>query len=374
VSDTEDIAAARRALGKHLARLRTAAGHSQFQLAPLIGYSRSTIATAETGKRIAAREFWQSCDEVLASDGVLTRQYDELNALRSRHHAAVQQATQLKQRARVLCWQLAAIERTDATGPVHGPELEPMTAALDKPWRIGRASLNAVASVLAATRLLEDQTSSRAVLPVVRNLVAIIDVYAREARSEVRPRTLALASELHCYLGWLWFEALRADRRAGADFDAALSLAVEADHPDHLAHAASFKGYVGLKTNRLGQAIALSEAAQRDSRTLPALRVFDGYQTGHAYALAGDARHADQAMLAADRLLEALPDDPLPTWAYWYNIPFLITQRANVHDALGRHDQAVADLEAGLAEMPLEHRDAEWAQDIQQRLAALQAR
>ena len=53
----------------------------QPQLAPLVGYSRSTVANAETGRRTAARDFWHCCDEVLATTGALTRQYDELDAL-----------------------------------------------------------------------------------------------------------------------------------------------------------------------------------------------------------------------------------------------------------------------------------------------------
>jgi len=125
------------------------------------------------------------------------------------------------------------------------------------------------------------------------------------------------------------------------------------------------------KSQRYDSAIALSEAARRDSRTLPALRVFDTYQAGHAYALAGHIRCAEGAMLTADRLLETLSNDPLPTWTYWYNAPFLMTQRANVHDALGRPEKAIADLEAGLADMPAEHRNAEWACDIRERLAEL---
>jgi transcriptional regulator with XRE-family HTH domain len=82
VTDSEDVVAARRALGKRLAQLRVAAGFSQPQFAPFIGYSRSTVSTAETGQRTAARDFWQRCDQVLANDGGLTRQYDELEALR----------------------------------------------------------------------------------------------------------------------------------------------------------------------------------------------------------------------------------------------------------------------------------------------------
>jgi len=301
MADTETITAARRALGEGLAQLRAAAGLSQPQLAPLIGYSRSTIATAETGQRTAARDFWQRCDAVLAAGGMLTRQYDELDVLRRQRRVDLQRATDAERQARVMHRQLAAL--SIETTPVPNGELEPVTAALDKPWRMGSSTLDATASVLAATRLLEDETSSGAVLQVIRNLVAIADVYAQDARLELRPRMLALTSELHTYLGWLWFAGLRDGQRATVEFDAALALALEADHPDHLAHASSFKAYIALKSQRYDSATALSEAACRDDRTLPALRVFDSYQAGHAYALAGHVRCAERAMLTALTLI-----------------------------------------------------------------------
>jgi len=367
---TDDITGARRALGEQLAQFRTAAGLSQPQLAPLIGYSRSTIATAETGQRAAARDFWQRCDQVLNTSGALTGQYDELAALRRQHRQTVQHAAQAERLARILGWH-QVVGDAGSMIPLADGEMEPITAALDKPWRVSHPALGAVASVLAATRVLEDETSSRAVLPTVHNLVGIIDVYARDAPSQVRARTLALASELHYYLGWLWLDGGHPQRQTEAVFDSAMSLAVEADNPDHLAQAASFKGYMALKTGRFDQAVTLSEIAGRDRRTLAALRVFDGYQAGLAHALAGDIHSAEQAMLAADRQLEALPDDPLPDWGYWYHVPFLVTQRASVHEALNRTDRAIADLETGLTEMPPEHRNAEWGREIQERLAAL---
>ncbi len=71
----------RRALGRRLASLRSRSGFSQWEFAPLTGYSRSTLSDAELGRHRLRREFWQRCDEALMSDDVLTAAYDRIEAL-----------------------------------------------------------------------------------------------------------------------------------------------------------------------------------------------------------------------------------------------------------------------------------------------------
>ncbi len=71
----------RRALGRRLAALRSRSGFSQWEFAPLTGYSRSTLSDAELGRHRLRREFWQRCDEALISEGVLTAAYDRIEVL-----------------------------------------------------------------------------------------------------------------------------------------------------------------------------------------------------------------------------------------------------------------------------------------------------
>ena len=71
----------RRALGQRLAALRSCSGFSQWDFAPLTGYSRSTLSDAELGRHRLRREFWQRCDQALTSEGVLTAAYDRIEAL-----------------------------------------------------------------------------------------------------------------------------------------------------------------------------------------------------------------------------------------------------------------------------------------------------
>jgi hypothetical protein len=70
----------RRALGRQLAALRSRADFSQWEFAPLTGYSRSTLSDAELGRHRLRREFWLRCDAALAADGVLVAAYDQIEA------------------------------------------------------------------------------------------------------------------------------------------------------------------------------------------------------------------------------------------------------------------------------------------------------
>ena len=77
-ADAETVAQLRRALGQQLAAMRNRAGLSQWELAPLTGYSRSTLSDAELGRHRLRREFWLRCDELLKADSRLVASYDRI--------------------------------------------------------------------------------------------------------------------------------------------------------------------------------------------------------------------------------------------------------------------------------------------------------
>jgi transcriptional regulator with XRE-family HTH domain len=84
----DDVRNRRKALGRRLALFREAAGYTQREFAPLTLYGRSTIANVETGGQRAPREFWQRCDELLRTGGVLTADHDEIILLEQQFLAA----------------------------------------------------------------------------------------------------------------------------------------------------------------------------------------------------------------------------------------------------------------------------------------------
>jgi transcriptional regulator with XRE-family HTH domain len=77
-ASAESVLQMRRALGRQLAALRNRAGLSQWDLAPLTGYSRSTLSDAELGRHRLRREFWLRCDQLLKADGRLLASYDRI--------------------------------------------------------------------------------------------------------------------------------------------------------------------------------------------------------------------------------------------------------------------------------------------------------
>lgn len=274
------IAELRRSLGELLATFRQAADLTQARLAQITICDRTRVAHIEKGRARADERFWQAADQACHADGVLVAAFHELQAAKHEHERQARESELAEVRAKAAQLRiqgngLVVPVADGALRPSLYTELEQSAATLERPWRVDSGTLNAIASVLASTRRLEDQTSATAVLPSVRNLVGLIDVYAGEARSQVRDQALTLASELHCYAGWLWLEA-PSHPHAAMHFDTAMSLAVEADNADHLSHAASFKGYMALQTGKLGQAISLSTVSARDTRTLTALRAFTG--------------------------------------------------------------------------------------------------
>jgi DNA-binding XRE family transcriptional regulator len=110
-ASAESLLQMRRALGRQLAALRNRAGLSQWDLAPLTGYSRSTLSDAELGRHRLRREFWLRCDQLLKADSRLLASYDRIETA-----AAV-----LEQRARgsaQLAREQGATARLRAVQPV----------------------------------------------------------------------------------------------------------------------------------------------------------------------------------------------------------------------------------------------------------------
>jgi hypothetical protein len=85
----DQITEARKALGRRLAAFRQAAGYGQEEFAPLVHYSRSSLANVEIGRQKGSRTFWHQCDEVLRTGGALGMAFAEIEGMeRLRLHEA----------------------------------------------------------------------------------------------------------------------------------------------------------------------------------------------------------------------------------------------------------------------------------------------
>ncbi len=181
----------RRALGRRLASLRSRSGFSQWEFAPLTGYSRSTLSDAELGRHRLRREFWERCDSALMTDGVLTAVYDriEVAATALRRSARSQaQAAREEQAARRLQALLPApglpapgavgLDAASAPGPApvaaaapRGPAPEPDGITWGSAGSAGTA-VGVVPGMAASGRALGGAVPPRAAPDVLPRIVA----------------------------------------------------------------------------------------------------------------------------------------------------------------------------------------------------------
>jgi transcriptional regulator with XRE-family HTH domain len=125
MSDSGDIAAMQRELGRQLAALRRQAGLSQHGLAALAGFSRSTVSLAELGRQSQAREFWAACDKALDAGGALTAGADQIGAVREAQQRAAACAAQEAREARALAAFTAAQDHSGLRAGVSGVQACP---------------------------------------------------------------------------------------------------------------------------------------------------------------------------------------------------------------------------------------------------------
>jgi tetratricopeptide (TPR) repeat protein len=110
MADSAGIVGAREALGRELAELRHTVGLTQHGLASLLpGFSRSTLANAETGQRSTTRGFWECCDAALETGGTLAGRFDQIES-------AVQAQRKLLS-GRRLAARVDSGDRQEALGP-----------------------------------------------------------------------------------------------------------------------------------------------------------------------------------------------------------------------------------------------------------------
>ncbi|HEV2784710.1 MAG TPA: helix-turn-helix transcriptional regulator [Actinophytocola sp.] len=239
---------------------------------------------------------------------------------------------------------------------------ERLALAEECPHRVDGAVLDSVAALLGATRRLEDVTSAATVLPTVREYLTMVERFAAEAGSSVRPAAVGLASELHQYAGWLHVP-LRRWQVAERLMDRATVLGMEADDPQRTATALSFAGYTAMRRGDFRRADALSEAAARDTRVDVGLRTYVTYQRAEVLALNGEPTDAYRLLGQADAMVDHLPDPAeLPDAGYWYTPAFFLGNRAFVLDKLGEHAVAKRIMAESLAELPEQWRTSEWAE------------
>lgn len=318
-----------------LGTLRAEAGLSLGELGKAAHIARGYVHHLEHGRRWPSRTFVEALDRELLAAGAL------LDA-----------------------WVAAdALPRSPA--PRSPDDRERLALAADRPRRVDRAAVCALADVLAATRRLEDAVGSAAVLPGVRRHLTLARCLLTDARLPVRNRVGALTGELHQYLGWLLTETGHPEQ-ADIELDAALAIGVELDDPNLTSLALSFKGTLAWVRRDAHEVIALSRAAGRDERLCATQHVFTAYQHARGWAMTGDVTEMDRALGRATELAGTAiaQHAEVPDSTYWHGAGFFTMQRGLTWHMLRDSRYAVraaTELSSGRGQLPDAERDSEWA-------------
>lgn len=202
--------------------------------------------------------------------------------------------------------------------------------------------------------------------------MTVLEALVVEAHGALRPAVVDLAAQWSQFTGWLYAatnELALSDGLLSRTFE----WATEADNVTLQANALSYKGHLAWMREQTGPLIGLSQAAQRNPDVHVTQRAFDAMQEARGHAMAGDARMADQRLEAA-LFLSVERFDEAPPWSYYYSAPFWTLQQGLIYSYLEHRANAAAELlTSGLAELPAEHRDAEWTGDYRRALGRLTA-
>ncbi|MBV9012108.1 MAG: helix-turn-helix domain-containing protein [Pseudonocardiales bacterium] len=321
---------------EQVATLREQAGLSLAEVATAAHVARGYVHHLEHGRRWPTRGVAQALDNALDAEGDL-----------------------------VAAWEAADALPKAAAVPVGPEDRERVALAARQPRRIDAATIGALADVLAATRRLEDQIGSAAVLPGVRAHRALACGLLADARHPIRDQAGVLAGELHQYLGWLLAESGHSEQ-AQRELDAALALGVEFEDPDLTSLALSFKGHLAWMLDDPHGVIALSCAARRDPRVFVAQHAYNAYQEARGWAMAGEPTEVDRILGRADELAEraVARQADAPPHMYWYGVGFFTLQRGFTWHTLNDPrfaQRAATELTNGLDELPEAERHSEWA-------------
>ncbi|MGH3871076.1 MAG: helix-turn-helix domain-containing protein [Pseudonocardiaceae bacterium] len=326
----------RASFAEQVVELRSQAGLSLAGVAAVAHIARGYVHHIECGRRWPTQPVAKALDDALDAGGVL-----------------------------LAAWKVADAFPRAAAVVTDPQDRERVALAARHPRRVDAATVSALADVLAATRRLEDQIGSAAVLPGIRSNRALALSLLADARLPIRARVGALAGELHQYLGWLLAETGHA-KQARAELDAALALGMEINDPELTSLALSFKGHLAWMVDDPQGVISLSRAASRDQRVFVAQHAYNAYQEARGWAMAGEPAEVDRILWRADKLAErtlARQADAPPNM-YWYGPGFFTLQRGLTWHTLGDPRfarRAARELTNGLRELPDAERHSEWA-------------
>jgi hypothetical protein len=299
VTDAEAIAEARTALGSQLSSLRQAAGYTQRAFASLIpGYSRSTLANVEVGRQQVGRSFWERCDAVLDTGGILAVGWEELEtATRERRERTAKEAEGARR----------ATLQASRTAPASAPS------------RVGRtdSDLAAIRAICQAFRTVDRQVGGGHLYPTV----------VRYLETEIGPRLVTVsdrenggifcaAVSLTDMAGWLAHD-IGDDELAHRHFGRALRLAKATGNTALTVNVMASMSHLALHRHKPAQAVRLARAGREQlckGTPPPALLARLHAMEARGLAKCRETTACHQALNDAERTLNHATDTEPAPW------------------------------------------------------------
>jgi transcriptional regulator with XRE-family HTH domain len=263
-------------------------------------------------------------------------------------------------------WAPPGVAETLAGGLTPDHEQRIM-AATERPARVDRSVIDALATVLAGQRRLEDAIGPAALVIPVGTQMRQVAAMLRHTTGPHRQPLGRIVAEWTCYAGWL-HAAVRQDDKALELFGRAEDLADEFEDGTTAQIATSFRGYVARHQGRHRAVIRASCAALAAPGGHETQRIFDVLQAAQGHAALDDRERARR--LLDDAAARATDAPEPPPAVYWYTSPFFQLYSGKVLGDLGEFGDAADLLRTGIDGIPADQRDAEWMREYRDALAA----
>lgn len=229
-----------------------------------------------------------------------------------------------------------------------------------RPSQLDAGTVDALASVLAAYRRLDDAVKPQSVIPATMVQMKEVTRMLKGARGPHRDRLAEVASEWVQFSGWMLAQ-VRKDDEAARLLNEALELADEIGNGSLAAQALNFKGYIARQKGQSRGIARWFAAAANTPGAHPAQRIGDYLQAAAGLAAMDERDEALRMVEEAEGLTDKAAALPPPDTAYWLTPAFNRLNMGLCTLALGHYSDAADHLRAGLAGLPEELRDAPWS-------------
>lgn len=341
-----------RALGRHLAVLREAAGLYQTDIARAVPCHRTTVTHAEAGSQLPDAHFWETADHVVGANGALTARYDAF--IQAKHAHTTKQQAQRRAKAQAIAQQLQRTPPPESSAAASALDDGGANSALGQ-LEILRCSLNETITdyTITAAGLDEwertvwqhgettrDRAPSVLLKDLSADLVGLRGALARCRSSSALRRLTRVTARM---AGLMCLTLIKMDEHAAFRGWARTARLAADEAGDPLTHswARAHEAYGHYYSGNLTEEIHVAQHAQELSGKVPSVgAALAAALEARARAALGQAEATRSALQRAEACLSHLGAGSIGTSAFGYNEAQLRFHQGNAFTHL--HDTSSA--------------------------------